>query len=158
MSGTGAVDPAVFVDLVEALADAVIIADRQGTIVFWNHAAERVFGWSADRAVGQSLDLIVPERQRRAHWDGYQRVMEQGESRYAHDLLRVPSLHADGGRRSIAFTVTLLTGADGEVTGIAAVVRDETDRWREEQELRRRLREVGPSGPASAPEEAGDGR
>lgn len=127
--------------LVHSLADAVIICDPDGIIVYWNEAAHRIFGWKADEAVGELLDLIVPEKQRRAHWDGYRRVMASGETRYGDDLLRVPSLHADGQRRSIAFTVSLLKNSDGAVTGIAAVVRDETKRWAEEQELRRQVRE-----------------
>ncbi len=114
--------------LVVDLADAVIVADTAGTICFWN---------------GSSLDLIIPERQRTRHWDGYRRVMSTGTTSYASDLLRVPSLHSDGQRRSIAFTVTLLKDADGTVAGIAAVIRDETERWKEEQELRR-LAQVAP--------------
>lgn len=135
-------DDATLAALMEQLSDAVIIADPSGEIVFWNAAASRVFGWSAADAVGQSLDMIIPERQRRAHWDGYAKTMATGETKYATDLLRVPALNADGERHSIAFTVTLLQGDDGEVTGIAAVVRDETDRWRQEQELRRRVSEL----------------
>ena len=119
------------------LADAVVVADTAGTICFWNGAAERVFGWTAEEALGASLDLIIPERQRPRHWDGYRSVMSTGTTKYGSDLLRVPSLHADGQRRSIAFTVTLLKDAEGAVTGIAAVVRDETERWNQEQELRR---------------------
>ncbi|MDW3221129.1 MAG: PAS domain-containing protein [Acidimicrobiales bacterium] len=129
--------------LVHGLADAVIICDPDGVIVYWNDAAERIFGWPASEALGESLDLIIPEKQRRAHWDGYERVMASGETRYGGDLLRVPSLHADGERRSIAFTVSLMKNATGAVTGIAAVVRDETERWAEERELRRQLREGG---------------
>jgi len=106
-------------ELVRRLADPVIVADTDGIIVFWNDAAERVFGWTADEAVGMSLDLIIPEQQRNAHWEGYRRVMATGHTRYDHDVLRVPALHVDGGRRSIAFTVTLLTDADGAVTGMA---------------------------------------
>lgn len=136
-------DDSTLAGLVHAMADAVVICDPQGTIVYWNEAAHRVFGWDADAALGQSLDLIIPEKQRRAHWEGYERVMETGETRYGADLLRVPSLHADGERRSIAFTVSLLTDSDGVVTGIAAVVRDETARWAEERELRRQVREGG---------------
>ena len=123
--------------LIRELADAVVVADTAGTICFWNGAAERVFGWTAEEAVGASLDLIIPERQRTRHWDGYRSVMSTGTTKYGSDLLRVPSLHADGRRRSIAFTVTLLKDAEGAVTGIAAVVRDETERWNQEQELRR---------------------
>lgn len=136
-------DDAVLAQLVHGLADAVIVCDPDGVIVYWNDAAERIFGWSAEYARGESLDLIIPDKQRNAHWDGYRRVMASGETKYGDDLLRVPSLHADGQRRSIAFTVTLLKDPAGEVTGIAAVVRDETERWAEERELRRQLRDGG---------------
>lgn len=88
------------------LADAVIVCDPEGVIVYWNDAAERVFGWPASDALGESMDLIIPDKQRRANNDGYQQVMASGETLYGDDLLPVPSLHADGHRRSIAFTVT----------------------------------------------------
>jgi PAS domain S-box-containing protein len=130
--------------LVVDLADAVIVADTAGTICFWNGGAERIFGWTAEEVVGSSLDLIIPERQRTRHWDGYRRVMSTGTTKYGSDLLRVPSLHSDGQRRSIAFTVTLLKDADGTVAGIAAVIRDETERWKEEQELRRLAQAAAP--------------
>ena len=135
-------DDVALAALVAALADAVVVADPTGTIVYWNAAAERVFGWTAHQAIGQSLDLIVPERQRPRHWDGYRQVMATGQTRYGAELLRVPCLHADGQRRSIAFTVTLLEDAAGAVRGIAAVVRDETQRWHDEQDLHGRLRDT----------------
>jgi PAS domain S-box-containing protein len=137
MALTPPLGDALLAALVTELADAVVVADTAGRICFWNGAAERVFGWSAEEAVGASLDLIIPERQRTRHWDGYRSVMSTGTTKYGSDLLRVPSLHADGQRRSIAFTVTLLKDSEGTVTGIAAVVRDETERWKQEQELRR---------------------
>ena len=149
---TPPLDDALLARLVNELADAVVVADTAGTICFWNGAAERIFGWTAAEAVGASLDLIVPERQRSRHWDGYRSVMSTGTTKYGSDLLRVPSLHVDGQRRSIAFTVTLLKDADGTVTGIAAVVRDETERWSEEQELRRLARSAADvSSAASTP-------
>jgi PAS domain S-box-containing protein len=132
----------VLARLMDDLADAVIVSDTEGRIVYWNLASERMFGWTAAEALGRSLDLIIPEKQRPAHWEGYRRVMDSGETRYGTELLRVPSLHADGVRRSIAFTVTLLTDESGAVSGITAVVRDETERRAEDQELRRRLREA----------------
>lgn len=144
-------DDSTLAQLLEAMADAVVVADTSGSIVFWNGAAERVFGWPAAEAVGRSLDLIIPERQQRAHWDGYHKVMATGETKYATDLLRVPALTASGERRSIAFTVTLLTDPAGAVTGIAAVVRDETDRWNEERALRAELTELRSAASASAP-------
>jgi len=125
--------------LVEATGDAIVVADPDGRIRLWNPAAERIFGFPAADVLGQSLDLIIPERYRARHWDGYRAVMETGVTRYGTDLLRVPALRKDGQRISIAFTVALLKGGDGRVTGIAAIVRDETRRWEEEQALRRRV-------------------
>ncbi|ANC90560.1 PAS domain S-box protein [Azospirillum humicireducens] len=128
--------------LVAVIGDAVIVSDPAGAITLWNAAAERMFGFTADEAMGRSLDIIIPERQRQRHWDGYEKTMATGETRYGHDLLRVPAIHKDGHSLSIAFTVALLRGTDGAVTGIAAVVRDETARWTEERKLKRRLAEL----------------
>ena len=123
--------------VLEGTDDAVVIADTEGVIRFWNRAAERVFGWPAAEAVGRTLDLIVPEKHRATHWAGYRRVMAGGETSYAGRLLAVPALRGDGGRVSIEFSMTLLPGR-----GIAAIVRDVTDRRRAEQELRCRLDEL----------------
>lgn len=134
--------PIDFEQLARVAGDAVIISDAKGAITFWNTAAERIFGFTEQDALGQSLDLIIPERQRQRHWDGYEKTMQTGITRYGADVLRVPAVHKDGRALSIAFTVALLTAADGGVTGIVAVVRDETSRWTEERKLRRRLAEL----------------
>ena len=134
--------PIDFEQLARVAGDAVIISDAKGAITFWNAAAERIFGFTEQDALGQSLDLIIPERQRQRHWDGYEKTMRTGITRYGADLLRVPAVHKDGRTLSIAFTVALLTAADGGVTGIVAIVRDETSRWTEERKLRRRLAEL----------------
>ncbi len=134
-----AVDPAA---LVAALGDAVVVADPEGRIQLWNPAAERLFGYPAAEALGQSLDLIIPERFRARHWAGYHEVMRTGHTRYGTEVLRVPAVRRDGARLSIAFTVALLRTPDGRVTGIAAVIRDETARWAEDQALRRRVAEL----------------
>lgn len=68
--------------------------------------------------------------------------MRTGQTRYGADILRVPAIRKDGIRISIAFTVALLRTPDGQVSGIAAFVRDETARWEEEQQMRRRLAEL----------------
>jgi PAS domain S-box-containing protein len=108
----------------------------------WNRAAERIFGYGHEEAVGKSLDLIIPERFRNRHWEGYREVMRTGKTRYGADVLRVPAVHKDGRRLSIAFTVSLLYLPNGEIQAIAAIVRDETRRWEEEQSLRQRLTQL----------------
>jgi PAS domain S-box-containing protein len=136
-------EPAVNLNaLVAAAGDAIILADTAGTIRLWNPAAERIFGFSPSEVLGASLDLIIPERLRARHWAGYREVMRTGQTRYGADVLRVPAMRKDGSRISIAFTVALLRGPDGQVSGIAAIVRDETARWEEEQQMRRRLAEL----------------
>jgi len=126
----------------QAAADAIIAAGADGTIVFWNPAAQRIFGFTAAEALGQSLDLIIPERFRGRHWEGYRQVMSTGKTKYQSEVLRVPAQHRNGKALSIAFTVTLLDTPDGSGRLIAAIVRDETARWNEERELRKRLVEL----------------
>jgi PAS domain S-box-containing protein len=133
--------PVDFEHFVDALGDAVVVADASGAITVWNPAAERLFGFTQAEALGNSLDLIVPERLRERHWAGYERTMTSGETRYAHDVLRVPAVHKDGRALSIAFTVGLLNGPQGTVTGIVAVIRDETQSFTEKRALLKRLAE-----------------
>lgn len=128
--------------LIQAMGDAVVVADTEGAIVQWNPAATRIFGFTEDEAMGRPLDLIVPERQRARHNEGYAKTVATGTTRYGTSLLRVPALHKDGRRLSIAFTVALLTGEDGRAAGVAAVIRDETTRFEEEQKLRQRIAEL----------------
>lgn len=125
--------------IVETAGDAVIFADRDGIIRLWNRAAEGIFGYTEAEAVGQSLDLIIPERQRELHWKGYGRVMLDGVTKYGSDTLAVPAVTKDGERISIEFTINLLRDGDGKVLGPVAVVRDVTARWVREKELRQRL-------------------
>jgi PAS domain S-box-containing protein len=137
------VGPDQLAQLVSDLADAVVIADPDGIIVFWNQAATTLFGWTADDAVGSSLELIIPERLRDRHATGYRRVMDTGHTDYGHRLLEVPAVHRDGRAMSVAFTVTLLT-RPGRLRpdGIAAVIRDDTERWQESRRTRQRLAEL----------------
>lgn len=134
--------PIDYQQLVGALGDAIVVSDASGVINVWNPAAERLFGFRQAEALGNSLDLIVPKRLRERHWAGYRKTMASGETRYAHDLLRVPAVHKDGRTLSIAFTVGLLFGPQREVIGIVAVIRDETTRFAEERILRKRIAEL----------------
>jgi PAS domain S-box-containing protein len=128
--------------LVEAVGDAVMVADAGGAITMWNPACERMFGYTEAEALGQSLDVIIPQRQQQRHWDGFNKTMETGVTRYGNDVLRVPAVHKDGHTLSIAFTVALLRSPDGRISGIAAVIRDETARFNDERALRKRLMEL----------------
>jgi PAS domain S-box-containing protein len=127
---------------VAAIGDAVVVADPDGAITVWNPAAERIFGFTAADALGETLDLITPERHRRRHWDGYAKTMRTGVTRYGAETLRVPAIHKNGHQLSIAFTVGMIRDASDRVTGIVAVIRDETERWAEEKRLRQRVAEL----------------
>lgn len=128
--------------LVQSAGDAIVAAGTDGSILLWNRAAERIFGYTEAETLGQSLDLIIPERLRLRHWEGYRRAMQTGETRYGTEILRVPAVHKDGRRLSIAFTVALLYAPTREIQAIAAIIRDETSRWEEERALRQRLVEL----------------
>ena len=128
--------------LINAIGDAVVVSGPDNVIALWNPAATRIFGFTEEEALGQPLDLIIPERLRKRHNEGYEKTVATGETRYGTTLLRVPALHKDGRQLSIAFTVALLTGADGQVAGVAAVIRDETARFEEERALRKRITEL----------------
>ena len=124
-------------------SDAIVAADPDGIIRFWNPGAERIFGHSAAEAMGRSLDLIIPERLRQRHWDGYRHTMATGQSRYGEaDLLAVPALHKNGTTLSIEFTVMPVKDGSGRAIGIGAIVRDVTNRFEETRELKRRLAEL----------------
>ena len=135
--------------VVRETPEAIVACDPSGIIALWNGGAERIFGYPAAEALGESLDLIIPEKQRSRHWAGYDKTMATGETKYGDTLLKVPAAHRDGRRLSVEFSVTLLRDADGKVAGIAAVIRDSTERWAADRELRaalaaaeRRLREL----------------
>ena len=131
-----------FQQLISAVGDAIVVCDPSGAITLWNPAAEYIFGFTEGEALGQSLDLIIPERLRQRHWDGYHKTMQTGQTRYGHDVLRVPAAHKDGRAMSISFTVALLYSADKKITGIASVIRDETSKFNEDRALRKRLTEL----------------
>ena len=128
--------------LVASIGDAVVVADANGVIVLWNAGAERMFGHSEAEALGQTLDIITPERLRARHWEGYDKSMATGTTKYGNDLLRVPAIHKDGRTMSIAFSVAMLFEADGKVGSIVAIIRDETTRFAEDREMRKRITEL----------------
>lgn len=132
--------------VIEGCPDAIIYADAAGAIRYWNAAATRIFGYGADEAVGQSLDLIIPERLRGRHWEGWNRVMGGSPSRYPDGaLLAVPAARKDGSPLSIEFTILPIKAEDGGLAGIAAFLRDGTQRFEEMRALRRELAALKPA-------------
>ncbi len=130
--------------LLQSAGDAIIATDIKGTIQLWNAGATRIFGHSANEAIGQSLDLIIPENQRARHWAGYNEVMRTGKSRYAEGaMLAVPALRKDGTRISLEFTIVPLKDVSGTMQGMVAVLRDVTARFEELRDLRKRLAAAG---------------
>jgi PAS domain S-box-containing protein len=129
--------------LLATRSDAIVAADRDGIIRFWNPGAERIFGHRAEEATGRSLDLIIPERLRERHWHGYRHTVATGQSRYGEgDLLSVPAQHKNGGTLSVEFTIVPLQNGQGAMLGMAAILRDVTKRFAEIRELKRRLAEL----------------
>ncbi len=134
-----------------AIGDAVVVADAAGAVILWNPAAERMFGFTAEEALGRRMDMIIPERLRKRHWEGYDHSMATGITRYGHDVLRVPAVNKAGDAMSIAFTVCMLHDDAGKVTACASVIRDETARFNEDRALRKRLTELEAQLKAVAP-------
>ena len=126
--------------ILNTTSDAILATDREGVIRFWNRGAARIFGFTAEQAIGASLDLVIPERLRKRHWDGYERVMATGETRYgAGDVLAVPAIAKGGRQISVEFTIILLEDSEQRVSGMAAILRDVTARFEELRQLKREL-------------------
>ena len=115
--------------IVEGAQAGIIFADERGIIRLWNSGAEAMFGYTAEEAVGHTMELIIPEKHRARHDEGYARVMQTGITKYGRDALAVPALRKDGSRISIEFTIVLVRSAEGAMIGAAAIVQDVTARW-----------------------------
>lgn len=138
----------------EQAPDAIIFAGTDGVIQEWNAAAEVVFGYTRDEAVGQGLDLIIPEEFRKAHWAGYDRALAEGETKYKGRAMPTRSVRKDGSTFYVELSFAIVLDSAGTVLGALAHARDITERWANDREQRRRLREleaqVGPASQQSA--------
>jgi len=130
----------IYRQIIENSQDAILFADRDGIIELWNSGAEAIFGYTKEDVRGKSLDLIVPEKLRQRHWDGYQKVMKTGKSRYGKELLKVPAIRKDGTSISVEFTIVLVRNQRNEIMGTAEIIRDATERWKQEKELKQKLK------------------
>ena len=126
--------------IVQENSDAILFSDREGIIRLWNRGAEAMFGYSAAEAIGQSLDLFIPENLRGRHWEGYHKVMASGVTRYGTELLAAPGICKDGTRLSLEFSMVIVRGDDGAVLGTGAIIRDITARFKKEKEMKERLK------------------
>jgi PAS domain S-box-containing protein len=132
----------VYRQIVDFSQDGMLFADQEGIIRLWNKGAESIFGYSAREALGQSLDLIIPEKLRERHWEGYYRVMDTGETRYGNELLKVPALRKDGKKLSIEFSILLVRDRQNQIIGSAAIIRNVTERWKKEKALNEKLKSL----------------
>jgi PAS domain S-box-containing protein len=127
--------------ILDCSSDAIVVCNSMGLVRFWNHGAERVFGFSAAEALGCSLDLIIPERLRARHWAGWKSAMRTGYTSYAEgQMLAVPALRKGGRQISIEFSIQLLRGTNDEIEWIVAIIRDVTERYTRDKALRAELR------------------
>ena len=138
----GAVDLVLYRAIVEQLPDAIVVADRAGLILVWNRAAASLFGFSATEAIGRSLDIIIPERFRAAHWEGFHRAVASGRTRLGSQVRTTRSVHKLGHRLYVDLSFGLVANAAGAVVGSMAVARDCSARYEAEKALKNRLAEL----------------
>ena len=126
--------------LIANASDGMLYADQDGIIRFWNAGCHRIFGFTEQEAVGQSLDIIIPDSLKARHWQGYAATMRSGQTRYgAGDLLAVPALRKDGTRISVEFSIVPFHDPAGRMMGLGAIMRDVTKRFEEMKALRKAL-------------------
>lgn len=130
------------VHILRSMPEALIFCDLDGIIRVWNGGAEKVFGWSAAEAVGQSLDLIIPERMRRAHWDGFNQALERGGVKPGRTSMITRSLHKNVESIYVDMSFEMVRDETGQMLGSLAVARDATQRFNDEKALRKQLAEL----------------
>lgn len=129
-------DPSLAESIIEDMAEAVVYAGRAGTIERWNRGATATFGFAASEALGQNLDLIIPEHLRSAHWRGWDAAMASGTLRLAGRPTLTRGLHKSGAKLYVEMSFSLVRDATGEVVGSVAVARDVTERVEREKAAR----------------------
>lgn len=125
--------------IVEQMAEALIFADREGVIRAWNPAATALFGFAADQAVGRSLDLIIPERLRAPHWEGYDRAIARGVAQHYGESRITRALTDRGETIYVDMSFAVISDSDGQALGALAIARNATLRHQQEKALRERL-------------------
>jgi PAS domain S-box-containing protein len=114
-------------------ADALIYAGRDGRIERWNAAAQRVFGFSAAEAIGQSLDLIIPEHLRAGHWRGWDAAMQTAQLKLNGQATLTRALTKAGDKCFVEMSFALVMDDAGTPIGAVAMARDVTARVAKER-------------------------
>lgn len=147
-------NPGVYRWIVEQTTDAIIFADREGLIRIWNRGAEAVFGFAGDEALGQSLDIIIPEELRKRHWESYRAAVAAGKTKLGGRALVTRGLHKDGSRLYVDLSFAVIVDDTGQARGALAVGRNVTERYLADKALKKRLAELegkGTGGGGSKP-------
>jgi PAS domain S-box-containing protein len=121
----------IYRSIVEQAHEAIIFIDCDGVVGLWNHGAETLFGFSADEVMGHNIDVIIPERFRPAHAQGFGRAVSTGKTRLGGRVLTTRANHKSGQKLYVDMSFGLVK--DGErVLGAFAVARDGTERFLEQ--------------------------
>jgi PAS domain S-box-containing protein len=120
--------------ILDQVADAVICANDSGTIIRWNHASAALFGYSAKEALGQSVELIIPDHLRAAHRSGFDAAMTRGATTLQGRPTLTRAVHKSGRKLYVEMSFAIVKGdTESEVLGAVAVARDVTERIERER-------------------------
>ena len=131
----------IFKEICEKSNDGVLFCDTSGIIKIWNRGCQIIFGYDSDEAIGKSLDIIIPEKYKKRHWDGFFNVVKSKKTKYSNDLLSVPANTKYGRQISIEFTIAMIE-EKGNLLGFAAIIRDSTTNFLAQKELKKRVKEL----------------
>jgi len=132
----------LYQEIVEQTPDAIIFADPKGIIRLWNDSAEAIFGYPSSEALDQSLNLIIPEELRKAHWIGFDLAMKAGHTKYGRKVMTTRSIHKNGERIYVSLSFSVIRDKAGTSIGVLAQARDFTARYLEEKALRKKVMDL----------------
>jgi PAS domain S-box-containing protein len=122
--------PSLFTAILQQSADAIVYADREGRIAFWNRAAERLFGFTAEQVLGQSLDVMIPERLRAGHWAGYDKAMASGTTVHSGRAMLTKALRPSGEAVYVEMSFAVVDDPQTGRRGSVAIAREAKPRER----------------------------
>ncbi len=139
------ISPQLSESILQSIHEAIVYADLKGIIQYWNGGSETVFGFSAEEALGQSLDIIIPEKMRKAHWDGYEKAIARGDTVSGKGSRITRALHKTGQTLYVDMSFAMVRDQSGQLVGSLAVARDATERYLDERKLRQQVAGMAPN-------------